>query len=120
LKIEKLGNLEDNESVFHYPVCKEKYNSSLEALQCPEIHGYPKNKFQVGDKVICQQGLSKGIFGTITNITFAKPGNINRKSHAPLYLIKTEGINNKNDNNNSEIPLPKFTTAQEGEIDPYT
>jgi len=98
---------------FKCQVCQEEYASSLEALNCPEKHGYPRNKFSAGQVVIVTEGINKGLIGEIKSISFAKPENTTRPVHSPLYLIKVEKIESGNS------PLPNFTTAREGEIKIY-
>ena len=103
---------------FKCPVCHEEYASSLEALNCPEIHGYPKENFKMGDRVICIADKDQGIVGVLTNISYAKPGHFSRTPHTPIFTIRIEkkvGQNQPTKDN----PLPKYTTAHEGEIKIY-
>jgi len=108
----------DQPEKFKCPVCHEEFSSYLEAMNCPEIHGYPKENFKTGDKVICITDKDKGIVGVLTNISYAKPGHFSRTPHTPIFTIRVEkkvGPNQPTKDN----PLPKYTTAHEREIEIY-
>jgi len=107
---------DDKPVVFECQVCHDKFSSSLEALQCPEIHGYPKEAFKLNDKVEVIGGKDKGFVGVISNINYAKPGNLNREPHSVLYTIRgNETINNHKVNSDNRIVFG-HATARAGEI----
>ncbi len=103
---------------FKCPVCHEEYASYFEAMNCSEIHGFPKENFKTGDRVLCISDKDKGIVGILTNISYAKPGHFSRTPHTPIFTIKVEkkvGPDQPTEDN----PLRKYTTAHEGEIEIY-
>jgi hypothetical protein len=110
---------DDKPESFECQVCHAKYKSSLEALNCPEIHGYPKDKFKRGEIIICSGKTNQGFVGEITNIAYSKPGHMTKLPHTPLFTIKVIKFVGEHSEKESNLPLPKFTTAHEDEIEIY-
>ena len=99
------------------PICHAKYETSLKALDCPEIHGYPKENFKLDDKVIVIEGEDKGFEGVISNINYAKPGNRNnRKPHSVLYTIRGSKMINNHKGNPDNRTVFEHATARVGQI----
>lgn len=107
----------DQPEKFKCPVCREEYATYFEAMNCPEIHGFPKENFKNDDTVICIAGPDKGIIGVLISVSYAKPGHMSRKPHTPIYTIKIK--KNKETTAESKQDDRKYTTAHENEIAIY-
>jgi len=94
---------------YYCPVCKQEYNNSLDALQCPEKYGYPeKPKYKKWQIVQINNNFFRNQKAKIIDFAYSQPAWLRKPAHKPTYLLILP----------SQDGILHLTTAWEEELKP--